>query len=352
MTCEDGDVIVVVVPIEIYKRALGLLGRYLHRTYRIAFSGKKAYFPLRSDANQADVRDIADRLNARMTYMRGELLPRRVRSMKINLLEKKFHIKLPKSVNCVGDILLLNAIPRESENRKKAVGDILRNNFGVRAVFLKSQAVSGEIRVARWERISGWGDTFTLHSENGCVYAVDLSKVFFNPRLSTERLRVARDVKDSEIVIDMFAGVGSFSILIAKLKKVKVFAIDINPSAVEFMKINKLLNSVDIAILEGDAREVIHRISMSVDRIIMNYPERSIEFIQDAIMKIKNEGVIYLYIFVRSREPLEIGRQIVFSKLLETGVEVKDCRMRIVEEVAPFKYILCADIRLGKVMDL
>ena len=85
-----------------------------------------------------------------------------------------------------------------------------------------------------YELIGGSGNTETVHREYGCVYNLDISKVYFSPRLSYEHYRVASQVQEEEIVIDMFAGVGPFSILIAKNHEhVKVYAIDLNPEAVK-----------------------------------------------------------------------------------------------------------------------
>jgi tRNA (guanine37-N1)-methyltransferase len=73
-----------------------------------------------------------------------------------------------------------------------------------------------------------------------------VTKVYFSPRLSQERLRIAQKVRGGEVVIDMFAGVGPFSIQIAKkFNNVKVYAIDTNPVAIQFLKQNIALNKIE-----------------------------------------------------------------------------------------------------------
>ena len=97
----------------------------------------------------------------------------------------------------------------------------------VRAVFAKSGWVSGTERIMPLRYVAGENRTQTIHKEHGCSFKVDLSKVFFSPRLSSEHQRIAKLVDEGERVVDMFAGVGPFSILIAKgLSDVRVEAID------------------------------------------------------------------------------------------------------------------------------
>ena len=79
----------------------------------------------------------------------------------------------------------------------------------------------------------------TIHREYGCRYKVDLAKAYFTPRLSTERSRILSWIKEGDTIIDMFAGVGPYSILLAKSKKPSnVIAIDKNPDAVYYLKEN------------------------------------------------------------------------------------------------------------------
>ncbi len=65
-----------------------------------------------------------------------------------------------------------------------------------------------------------WGDEHmeTTHKENGCFFTVNPTHVFFSPRLSYERMRVAKKVLPGEIITNMFSGVGCFSIVIAKMQ--------------------------------------------------------------------------------------------------------------------------------------
>ena len=153
--------------------------------------------------------------------------------------------------------------------------------------------VKGKERIRELKLIVG--DSFeTIHKEYGVRLKVDISKVYFSPRLATERWRVVQRVKDGEVIFDMFAGCGPFSILIAKYRKVKIYACDINPYAIEYLKENVRINKVEgIIPILGDAREAAKRVR--ADRIIMNLPHSSFEFLEDAINAAKNGAFIHYY---------------------------------------------------------
>lgn len=132
-----------------------------------------------------------------------------------------------------------------------------------------------------------------------------MEKTFFSPRLATERLRIADLVKDGETIINMFGGVGMFSIVAAKKKKCHVYNIDINPFAAklceENIRINKLKGTVES--IEGDASDVIEkRLAEKGDRVLMLLPERSDEFLQSATRALKQKGILHYYCHIHAEK--------------------------------------------------
>lgn len=341
----DRTVRVAVVPVENLSRAIAVLAKYTHNVLKPAFSERKVYIPLKELPTRQVMDFVVRELNAEFVWMLPDVFPRRARVVSLKRLEKETGVATPKSVTIVGDILLVNKLPECTEGREFEIGRILLKNFGVRAVFLKVEKFGGIERVASWHRIAGWGDTFTVHRENHCWFSLDISKVFFNPRLGNERLRIARSVKKDEVVVDMFAGVGPFAILIKKLSNSQVYAIDINKHAVEFIRLNSRLNKVDITILEGDARVRVLEIEPQATRIIMNYPERSVDFIDAATSALSPGGMIHLYIFSRA-DGLENVMTEIRSIIERCGRRIMGLSSRIVEEVSPRKYIYCIDMQV------
>ena len=93
---------------------------------------------------------------------------------------------------------------------------IMQTHRNVKTVLRQVGAVSGTFRLRQLEWVAGERKTETLYKEFGCFFKVDLQQCYFSPRLSFERMRVANTVRPNESIVNMFAGVGTFSILIAK----------------------------------------------------------------------------------------------------------------------------------------
>jgi len=315
------------------------------------------FFPL-SEIPSSRIKSLIEKLNGRIEKVDEKFFPRKKRSLSLKELEKRHKIVFPKSVSLIGDILLINEIPEEAVAKRNLIGEILRENFAVRAVFLKVKEISGETRVAQWERIAGFGGTFTVHKENNYYYALDISKVFFNPRMGSERARIIKLCRRQEMIIDMFSGVGPFAIPIAA-KCAVVYAIDINKHAIDYLLLNAEINNVSkkkIIAIHGDSRTEVPKINVKVDRIIMNYPERAISFLDVAISALKKEGgFIHLYFFLRERNKktaIESSRKLLEEILKDYTIEFEIRKIIIVREVAPRKYLLVADMFVKRRYDL
>ena len=227
----------------------------------------------------------------------------------IQLLENKLppHLlaSLPKSLDIIGDIAIID-IPLELKPHENIIGQaILQAHKNIKTVLAKASAISGIYRVREYVFIAGEQRTRTIHKEFGCQFHVDLAKAYFSPRLSHEHERVALLVQADEIVVDLFAGVGPFSVLIAKKNpKVKVYAVDLNPEAIELLEVNVKVNKVESRVFPilGDARQITAtKLKGVADRAIMNLPETAIEFVGAACHAIKPYGgLIHFYAFVRS----------------------------------------------------
>lgn len=211
---------------------------------------------------------------------------------------------LPTSYDVIGDLALIK-LPDPLVPHAGKVGQGLLGTFSrLRAVFL-DRGVEGEFRVRELERVAGVGTSETTHREYGINLRVDPTLVYFNPRLAGERYRVASSVEKGETVIDMFAGVGPFSIMTAKHSgPAEVFSIDINPHAIRYLKENIRINKASTVVpVEGDAREEIEHLPPA-DRIIMNLPHSATEFLDSAVLSLKKGGIIHLYL-VEEREDVE-----------------------------------------------
>lgn len=117
--------------------------------------------------------------------------------------------------------------------------------------------------------------SFTLHVEKGVKYCFDVMKVMFCSGNTTERMHFSElDAKD-ERVVDMFAGIGYFTLPLAMRGGVKeIISLEKNPDSCWFLRINALINGVGnrVTIHQGDNRLVTgSQYEGRCDRVIMGY---------------------------------------------------------------------------------
>lgn len=267
-------------------------------------------------------------------------------------IPSNLHSILPQALDIIGDIAVIE-IPPELKTYENLIGEaILKTHKNIKTVLAKAGAISGTYRIRDFTFIAGEHKTKTIHREYGCQYHVDVAKAYFSPRLSHEHQRVAALVQSGEIVADLFAGVGPFSVLIAKNNpKVKVYAVDINPEAVELLKINVKVNRVENRVypILGDARQVVaNRLNGVADRAIMNLPETAIEFVDAACQTIKPEGgTIHFYGFIRQPDSIEDMKTRFSEAVSKTGRKVDDYLFaKSIRETAPFESQVVLDAKI------
>jgi tRNA (guanine37-N1)-methyltransferase len=258
---------------------------------------------------------------------------------------------LPKSFDVVGDITFLELDSDLAAYEIIIAEAIMEVHPNLRSVFAKSGDVSGAERIRPLRYIAGENRTRTVHKENGCLFKVDLSKVFFSPRLSTEHQRVAQMVEEGERVVDMFAGVGPFSILIAKrLDDVRVEAIDANPQAIELLRENVRANKVESKVHahHGDARDIIQKeLTQSASRVIMNYPSASKDFIRKACDALQPPGgVIHYYTFAGENWETDSRHEIEDEVERSGYIAERVLEVQKVREVAPMRWQVAVDLKV------
>ncbi len=236
---------------------------------------------------------------------------------------------------------------------------LLRRHKNVKTIFFQSSSVDGIFRLRKLDYILGEKKTQTLHKEHSCVFSVDIENCYFSPRLSHERWRIAQKVMPSEVIINMFAGVGCFSILIAKKNElVKVYSIDINPIAIKFMEKNVRLNRVynKVIPLLGDAKILLrNKLCGIADRILMPLPEKAYEYLSSAILSLKKSGGwIHYYDFEYGKKKvyvLDKTKNKVSEKLNSLGIDFTIPTSRIIRSIGPNWYQVVLDIHVLKVPD-
>jgi len=251
----------------------------------------------------------------------------------------------------VGNIIVIR-IPDSLLSKKKIIGETLLEQVQTaKSVFYQSSDVKGDFRTRSLELLAGDNKTETEYKEYGCRFLVDVENAFFSPRLSTERERISNLVQDGEIVINMFGGVGMFSIMAAKNKKCSVYNIDINPIASKLCEKNISLNKLagNVISINGDAGQIVtEQLENKGDRILMLLPERSDEFLDAAISATTNNGIIHYYSHMHADKKQDAPKLSERHFIEVAKVKSEILSSKIVRAVGPRYYQTVVDVRITK----
>ncbi|KAF6245373.1 MULTISPECIES: class I SAM-dependent methyltransferase family protein [Nitrosopumilus] len=268
-----------------------------------------------------------------------------------SILSPKESEELISAFDQIGDIIIVR-IPESLLSKKKIIGETLLDDVKIaRSVFCQASAVEGDFRTRNLEIIAGEDNTETEYREFGCKFIVDVENAFFSPRLSTERDRIANMIQDGEIMTNMFAGVGMFSIIAAKKKKCTVYSLDINPIASKLCEKNIKLNKLagQVISINGDATQIINeQLVDKSDRTLMLLPERSDEFLESAIRTTKNKGIIHYYSHIHADKKSDAGKLSEEHYLQVTPVKSEILGSKIVRPVGPRYYQTVVDVKIFK----
>jgi len=253
----------------------------------------------------------------------------------------------------IGDIVIIK-IPDELMPKKKLIADaILANVKTAKTVFAQVSPVRGDYRVRDLELIAGENRTITEYKEHACRFKVDVAKTYFSPRLSTERQRIAGMVGENETIVNMFAGVGTYSVVIAKANKTcRVYSIDSNSAASELDRINAKLNKVQDRVFSicGDAVEVIKdSLAGQADRVLMPLPERAKEFVDSAVLALKEKGLVHYFAHIKAdgkKASQEIGLKVTHETFAKYDHHILG--VRVVREVGPRMFQIVADVSVRR----
>ena len=252
---------------------------------------------------------------------------------------------LPTSFDIIGDIGIIR-LPDELLPYAKEIGRALQEVFPRLRTIALDSGVKGEYRVRELDVLAGDEDLETVHLEYGLKLHIDPSKAYFNPRLANERKRIASLVRPGEFVVDMFAGVGPFALMIAKDSQAQaVVAIDINHEAVELMKKNIAANHItNIVPMEADSRQAVFDLPCA-DRLVMNLPHSARDFYADALTRLNFGGTMHLY-HICERD--EIGQVIdcLITEALGMGVVVEMAELQELKTYSPTASVFAIDLRL------
>ena len=310
----------------------------LNKDYKIKKEGDYLLMPLNIE-NEEDVKNLSEDLG--IDIVEKDIKPKEIKRKASfrEVISKRFRKEIDEglialSYDIIGDLVILQISDEIDEKTRKEIGEIAYKLIPCKGVFRRKSEVKGEFRVRELEHLAGENRTLTMHKENGYRLWVDIAKVYFSPRLGGERLRIGKKVDIDDVVVDMFAGVGPFSIACRNARK--IYSIDINPHAIELLKKNIKLNKLEHKIIPmlNDVREV----DVKGNRVIMNLPKYAHEFVDKALEIVEKGGVVHYYTIGEDFEDA--------IKLFESKCECEVLEKKIVKSYSPKENVLAIDFKI------
>jgi tRNA (guanine37-N1)-methyltransferase len=315
--------------------------------YQAKKKGKFLFLAITSNANLKNLENVE--------IVDEKLEKKPVKETLTSLLKEKLsedELKLiPKTQEIVGDIMVLE-IPESLETKEKEsliAKTYLKLNKNVKTIVKKTAIHSGTFRTRGVKVIAGEKRKNTIHLENGVKIKLHLEKTYFSARLSNERLRIAKLVKKGESILVMFSGSAPYPLVLGKHSEAKkILGVEINPDAHKFglenVKLNKFKNIIDL--INGDVREILPKMKEKFDRILMPLPKTSEEFLDVALPRLKENGIIHLYAFLNEKDINSEAKRV--EKLCEKLMyPVKILKKVKCGQHAPYTFRVCFDLRLN-----
>lgn len=257
-----------------------------------------------------------------------------------------------RSFNILGNVAVVNfSRGTKSADKKKFAIEILNKNKFIKTVLEKSGKFSGRLRKMQTKHLAGEKNKEVLYKENNCSFRFNIDTTYFSPRLSNERREIASFIKKDSEVLVMFAGVGPFSIVIAKNSKPKkVYSNEINREANKYAELNAEINGVKnkIEFVNGDVKKVALKLkkqNKKFDFIVMPRPNLKESFLEQAFMLSKKGTKTYYYDFCRTDETKLIAEKIK-KQAEKFKRKVKILKVKSAGEIAPYKIRIRVDFEV------
>lgn len=261
------------------------------------------------------------------------------------LPEEKLRL-VPRGFQQIGRIAILS-LPEELVGEAETIARKILETGQVDTVALKTGGIEGWMRKPNTRVIAGKPQTETVHKEAGCIFKLDVAETMFSKGNLSERQRIAELVKEGEVVADLFAGVGQFSIPIAKKGRARlVYAIEKNSVAYRYLCENVRLNKVGHIVVPifGDCAQVSPR--GIADRVILGILHVGHIYLPLASDVLREDGGVIHY---HETVPVKLAFERPLQRIVKSvGREIKKVEIRIVKKYSPKVLHVVADAHVGR----
>lgn len=207
---------------------------------------------------------------------------------------------LPRGWYILGDVIVVKIHPALQPVQAQ-IGQALLDCYPRCRTVLRDFGIEGQLRRPIRKIIAG-DRTETVHRENSVLFRLDASKVMFSAGNLKERIRMSR-LGGGELVVDMFAGIGYFSLPMAVHSRPRrLIAIELNPVAYSYLCQNILLNHVQEIVepVLGDCADKTPE--GTADRVVMGFVGTTNRYLQKGIEALRPGGCLHYHQTIPSRQ--------------------------------------------------
>ena len=238
------------------------------------------------------------------------------RELVADVLTAKEQAIMRASYDTVGDIAIVE-IAKGLEKKERKLGALLiASQSGIRVVAKKVGSRRGAYRGQRLKTIAGERRFTTTHVESGARMMLDVRTCYFSPRMGTERLRIASQLKPRERILVLFGGIAPFALVMAKCAlarrdaanpaakniPIHVDTVELNRAAHDFAVKNVALNKLGhiITPIHADAMHFLAaaaQAKLTYDRVLLAWPGHASPYLAPALKVLKKGGTLHYYDF-------------------------------------------------------
>lgn len=256
---------------------------------------------------------------------------------------------LPRRLRIYGHVAVLWLKP-EAVSLKEVIGlKVLEYDSRIRSVLRRTEAISGPFRRPALELIAGSNETETSFSENGCTFHIDPMKVMFSLGNKAERERMSLLGTD-ELVVDMFAGIGQFTIPMAVHASPRVIhAIEWNPEAFHYLERNIHENRVGGIVTphQGDTDIIAIEVSQGqADRVLMGLVQGTARYLEKGFACLRPGGVLHFHEICPRPGAIAAAVKIIEHAAQQTDRQVRMLGGRIIKSYSPLNVHVVLDVRV------
>jgi tRNA G37 N-methylase Trm5 len=262
-----------------------------------------------------------------------------------------FIIDIPKKWEKFSDVILLpNSSFEEKkwDNHRTELWNIIVQALGAKKLGIMGE-IKGEKRESTVKMLLG-EDDWVIRRENGIKYGYRFTKCMFSSGNINERMRMGGVGKLDEVVVDLYAGIGYYSLPILVFSKIKhLHSFEWNPESVRALEINLQSNGVTnrCSIHLGDNKITTNKFNNIADRVILGLLPSAKGGYIPALNVLKDSGVLHIHGIAQSKNHDEwIKKTLTEINLIRPQATISEISRFKIKSYAPHWDHIVLDVKV------